>query len=197
MKFRQVWTALRALFIFTIVLGVAYPLAITGLGQLALPAQSNGQLVTVNGSVVGSAIIGQSFTDSDGKALPQWFQSRPSAAGSGYDGRASSGSNYGPENPDLITAIQARQAAIASSDSVPLDLIPADAVTASASGLDPHISPAYALLQVPRVAAARSLDVATVRQLVTSMIQWRDLGYLGEPTVNVLQLNIALTKVGK
>ncbi len=197
MKFRQVWTALRALLIFTIVLGVAYPLAITGLGQLALPAQSNGQLVTVDGSVVGSAIIGQSFTDSDGKALPQWFQSRPSAAGTGYDGGASSGSNYGPENPDLIKAIQARQAAIASSDSVPVDQIPADAVTASGSGLDPHISPAYALLQVQRVAAARSLDVVAVRQLVTSMIQWRDLGYLGEPTVNVLQLNIALTKLGK
>lgn len=197
MKFRQVWTALRALLIFTIVLGVAYPLAITGLGQLALPAQSNGQLVTVDGSVVGSAIIGQSFTDSDGKALPQWFQSRPSAAGTGYDGGASSGSNYGPENPDLIKAIQSRQAAIASSDSVPVDQIPADAVTASGSGLDPHISPAYALLQVQRVAAARSLDVVAVRQLVTSMIQWRDLGYLGEPTVNVLQLNIALTKLGK
>jgi K+-transporting ATPase ATPase C chain len=197
MKFRQVWTALRALLIFTIVLGVAYPLAITGLGQLALPAQSNGQLVAVNGSVVGSAVIGQSFTDSDGKALPQWFQSRPSAAGSGYDGGASNGSNYGPENPDLIAAIQARQAAIESSDSISLDRIPADAVTASASGLDPHISPAYALLQVPRVAAARSLDAATVRELVTSMIQGRDLGYLGEPTVNVLQLNIALTKLGK
>jgi K+-transporting ATPase ATPase C chain len=167
MKFRQVWTALRALLIFTIVLGVAYPLAITGLGQLALPAQSNGQLVAVNGSVVGSAVIGQSFTD------------------------------YGPENPDLIAAIQARQAAIESSDSISLDRIPADAVTASASGLDPHISPAYALLQVPRVAAARSLDAATVRELVTSMIQGRDLGYLGEPTVNVLQLNIALTKLGK
>jgi len=151
----------------------------------------------VDGSVVGSAIIGQSFTDSDGKALPQWFQSRPSAAGTGYDGGASSGSNYGPENPDLIKAIQARQAAIASSDSVPVDQIPADAVTASGSGLDPHISPAYALLQVQRVAAARSLDVVAVRQLVTSMIQWRDLGYLGEPTVNVLQLNIALTKLGK
>jgi K+-transporting ATPase ATPase C chain len=197
MKFRQVWTALRALLIFTIVLGVAYPLAITGLGQLALPAQSNGQLVAVNGSVVGSAVIGQSFTDSDGKALPQWFQSRPSAAGSGYAGGASNGSNYGPENPDLIAAIQARQAAIESSDSISLDRIPADAVTASASGLDPHISPAYALLQVPRVAAARSLDAATVRELVTSMIQGRDLGYLGEPTVNVLQLNIALTKLGK
>ena len=196
MKFRQTWTAIRALLIFSCVLGVGYPLAITGIGQLALNNQANGQLVSSGGQVVGSAIIGQSFTDANGNALPEWFQSRPSAAGKGYDGGASSGSNYGPENADLITAIHDRQAAIEQADGVSVDKIPADAVTASASGLDPHISPAYALLQVPRVAAARGLDEKQVNSLVQSMIQARDLGYLGEPTVNVLELNIALAKLG-
>jgi len=196
MKFRQTWTAVRALLILTVVLGLAYPLLITGIGQLALPAQANGSLVRVDGEVVGSAILGQSFTDADGNALPEWFQSRPSAAGDGYDGGASSGSNYGPENEDLIAAIEARQAAITELDGVAIEDIPADAVTASASGLDPHISPEYALLQVARVADARGLSEQDVQALVESMIQVRDLGYLGEPTVNVLQLNIALAKLG-
>lgn len=194
--FRHTLTALRALLIMTVVLGLAYPLAVTGIGQLAFNDNANGQLVRVDGKVVGSAIIGQSFTDADGAALPEWFQSRPSAAGSGYDGGASSGSNYGPENEDLITAITDRQAAIEKLDGVPADQIPADAVTASASGLDPHISPAYARLQVPRVAEARGLPESVVAALVESMVQGRDLGYLGEPTVNVLQLNIALAKLG-
>ena len=165
-------------------------------GQLALPAQANGSLVRSDGAVVGSALIGQSFTDADGNALPEWFQSRPSAAGAGYDGGASSGSNYRPENPDLISAIQDRKSAIESLDSVTASEIPADALTASGSGLDPHISPAYALLQVPRVAEARGIPEAQVRALVEAFIQGRDLGYLGEPTVNVLQLNIALAKLG-
>src|SRR3982074_2718040 len=104
MKFRQTWTAIRALLIFSCVLGVGYPLAITGIGQLALNSQANGQLLNVGGKVVGSAIIGQSFTDANGNALPEWFQSRPSAAGKGYDGGASSGSNYGPGQAELITA---------------------------------------------------------------------------------------------
>lgn len=193
---RQSWTALRALLILTAVLGILYPLAILGVGQAVFPANADGQLVQVDGKVVGSAIIGQSFTDADGAALPEWFQSRPSAAGDGYDGAASSGSNYGPENPDLIAAIRERQAAIAASDGVSVDQIPADAVTASASGLDPHISPAYALLQVPRVAEARGLPEAQVRDLVETFVQGRDLGYLGDPTVNVLQLNIALAAMG-
>ena len=196
MRMKQTWTALRALLIFTVVLGVGYPLLITGIGQLALPAQANGSLVRSDGAVVGSALIGQSFTDADGTALPEWFQSRPSSAGAGYDGGASSGSNYGPENPDLISAIQSRRSAIESLDSVTASEIPADALTASGSGLDPHISPAYALLQVPRVAEARGIPEAQVRALVEAFIQGRDLGYLGEPTVNVLQLNIALAKLG-
>lgn len=196
MRMKQTWTALRALLIFTVVLGVGYPLLITGVGQLALPSQANGSLVRSDGAVVGSALIGQSFTDADGTALPEWFQSRPSAAGAGYDGGASSGSNYGPENPDLISAIQDRKSAIESLDSVTASEIPADALTASASGLDPHISPAYALLQVQRVAEARGIPETQVRALVETFIQGRDLGYLGEPTVNVLQLNIALAKLG-
>ncbi len=195
--FRQTWTAVRALLIFTVVLGLGYPLLITGIGQLTLNNNANGQLVKVDGDVVGSAIIGQSFTDADGAALPEWFQSRPSAAGAGYDGGASSGSNYGPENEDLIAAIKDRQAAISELDGVAVGDIPADAVTASGSGLDPHISPAYALLQVPRVAEVRGLDEQAVRDLVESMIQGRDLGYLGEPTVNVLLLNIALAELDK
>ncbi|PXA67967.1 potassium-transporting ATPase subunit KdpC [Cryobacterium sp. SO2] len=186
------WVALRAMLVLTVGLGVAYPLVITGIGQLALPAQANGSTETVDGEVVGSALIGQSFSDADGNPLPEWFQPRPSAAGDGYDAGASSGSNYGPENTDLIAAIEERKAQIAEFNGVDPDEIPADALTASASGLDPHISPEYALLQVDRIAATRDLPVDDVRALVEAHVQSRDLGYLGEPTVNVLQLNIAL-----
>lgn len=185
--FRQTWTAIRALLLFTVVLGLGYPAVVLGIGQLALPAQANGSLIEIDGEVVGSSLIGQTFEGDE------WFQSRPSAAGDGYDGAASSGSNYGPENPDLITAIQERQAAIAEADGVDVADIPADAVTTSGSGLDPHISPEYALLQAARVAEARGLDEAAVRQLVEQHIQGRDLGFIGEPTVNVLELNIALS----
>ncbi len=145
---------------------------------------------------MGSALIGQSFTDADGNPLPEWFQPRPSAAGDGYDAGASSGSNLGPENEDLIAAIEERKAQIAEFNGVAVAEIPADAVTASASGLDPHISPEYARLQVARVAEARGLPESEVRDLVESRIQARDLGYLGEPTVNVLQLNLALDELG-
>ena len=188
---RHAWVALRAMIVFTVVLGVLYPAVIWVIG-LAMPSQSNGSLVRENGQVVGSSLIGQSFTDKKGNGLPQWFQSRPSAAGAGYDGSASSASNYGPENTDLITAIKARQAAIEKSDGVTVDQIPADAVTTSASGLDPDISEAYALIQVDRVATARGLSVDAVRALVEKHVDGRPLGYLGEPTVNVLELNLAL-----
>ena len=149
-------------------------------------------LTSPKGAAVGSSLIGQSFADAEGTALPQYFQSRPSAAGSGYDAGASSGSNWGPENPDLISAIETRQASISELDEVPVTDIPADAVTASASGLDAHISAANALLQVDRVAQARGIDVQQVRALVESKLQSRDLGFLGEPRVNVLELNLAL-----
>lgn len=190
---RTHWVALRALLVFTAVLGVGYTAVVTGLGQLALPAQANGSLERdAAGTVVGSSLIGQSFTDADGAPLPEWFQSRPSAAGDGYDAGASSGSNLGPENADLIAAITDRRAQAAALDGVGEADVPVDAVTASGSGLDPHISPEYALQQVPRVAAERGLDEADVRDLVEARVQGRDLGYLGEPTVNVLQLNLAL-----
>jgi K+-transporting ATPase ATPase C chain len=193
--FRQTWTAVRALLVFTVILGIGYTLVITAIGQLALPAQANGSLVKADGKTVGSSLIGQSFTTTKGVALAQWFQSRPSAAGNGYDGGASSGSNYGPNNSTLVKTIKSRQAAIEKSDGVTAAQIPADAVTASGSGLDPDISPAYALEQVDRVAQARNLSASTVKALVESRIQGRELGYLGEPTVNVLELNIALTKL--
>lgn len=191
----QTWTALRALLILTVVLGLGYPFVVFGVGQLLLPAPANGSLVTVDGRVIGSSLIGQSFSDADGAPLPEWFQPRPSAAGAGYAGESSGGSNYGPENADLIAAIEARRAAIAEFNGIDPADIPADALTASASGLDPHISPEYALLQVERVAEARGLPVAEVRALVAEHTQGRDLGYLGAPTVNVLELNIALAEL--
>jgi K+-transporting ATPase ATPase C chain len=190
---RQANVALRAMLVFTIVLGIGYTLLIVGIGQLILPWQANGSYAAgADGETVGSALIGQPFADADGAPLPEYFQPRPSATGDGYDGGASSGSNYGPENADLIAAIEDRKAAIADFEDVDRTEIPADAVTASASGLDPHISPAYALLQVDRVAHARGLDAAAMRDLVESRIQARDLGFLGEPRVNVLELNLAL-----
>ena len=192
---RQYWVAIRAMLIFTVVLGVGYTAILTGIGQLVLPWQSNGSLITVGGKVVGSALIGQSFTDRKGNALPEWFQSRPSAAGTGYDASASGGSNYGPENADLIKAVKERKAAIAKLDGVSPSSIPADALTGSASGLDPHISPEYALEQVTRVAGARNLSESAVKSLVESKIQLPDLGYLGEPRVNVVDLNIALASL--
>lgn len=192
---RQYGVALRAMLVLTLILGVLYPLVITLVGQLAFSHQANGSLIRSNETVVGSSLIGQSFTDADGAALAEWFQSRPSAAGDGYDAGASSGSNWGPENPDLVAAITERQAAIEKLTGAALAEIPADAVTASSSGLDPHISPEYARLQSNSVADARGLDRSAVADLVESMIQERDLGYLGEPTVNVLALNLALAEM--
>ncbi|TFB46725.1 potassium-transporting ATPase subunit KdpC [Cryobacterium tagatosivorans] len=192
---RHYWVALRAMLVFTAVLGLAYPLVITGIGQLAFPWQANGSPVTSGGRTVGSALIGQSFSDAEGEPLPAWFQPRPSAAGDGYDAAASSGSNWGPENPDLITAIADRRGAIAAFNGVSPGDVPVDALTASASGLDPQISPDYARLQVGRVAKARNLPAADVRRLVESKIATRDLGYLGDPTVNVLDLNRALAEM--
>ncbi|HEU0180954.1 MAG TPA: potassium-transporting ATPase subunit KdpC [Agromyces mariniharenae] len=194
---RTHWVAIRAMLLFTLVLGVAYTLVVTAIGQLALPAQANGSVVrNADGEVVGSALIGQSFTDAAGDPLPEWFQPRPSAAGDGYDAGASSGSNLGPENEDLVAAIGERKAQGAEFDGVAEADVPVDAVTASGSGLDPHISPEYAVQQVARVADARGLAEAEVRALVESHTQSRDLGYLGEPTVNVLELNLALAQVG-
>jgi len=192
---RALWVSLRAMILFTLILGIGYTLLIWAVG-LAMPAQANGSLLRdASGTVVGSALIGQSFADADGKPMPQYFQPRPSAAGDGYDGGASSGSNLGPESPDLLDAIAERQAEIAAVEGVPPAAVPADAVTASGSGLDPDISPEYAQLQVDRVAAARGLPADRVRALVEAQTRGRELGYLGEPTVNVLELNLALDRM--
>ncbi|MCR2784828.1 MULTISPECIES: K(+)-transporting ATPase subunit C [unclassified Microbacterium] len=193
---RTVWVAGRAMAVFTLMLGIGYTLVITGVGQLILPAQANGSLVRDgDGEPVGSALIGQPFTDADGAPLPEYFQPRPSAAGDGYDGGASSGSNLGPENDDLIAAITERKAQVAELNGVTEDEVPADAVTASGSGLDPHISPEYAAIQIDRVAAERGLDAEQVRELVADHSTGRTLGYLGEPVVNVLELNLALDEL--
>ena len=179
--------------LFTLLLGVAYPLAITGAGQLLFPHQANGSLLAgPTGEIVGSSLIGQQFLTPSGDPDPAFFQPRPSAAGDGYDGAASSGSNQGPEHPDLIASVAQRRAAIAAANGVPAASIPADAVTASSSGLDPHISPAYAALQVDRVATARGLRPAAVADMLRAHTQRPDLGYLGESRVNVLELNLAL-----
>lgn len=193
---RQTGAGLRVLLGLTVVLGLVYPLVVTGIGQLAFPWQANGSLLTStgarttsDGAAIGSALIGQSF---DG---PQWFHSRPSAAGDGYDTLASAGSNLGPNNPDLVATIQQRRAAVAQEEGVDPAAVPADALTASASGLDPDISPEYARLQVERVAAARGLDATAVAALVADSTLGRPLGVLGEPRVDVLRLNLALEKM--
>ncbi|WP_102193888.1 potassium-transporting ATPase subunit KdpC [Microbacterium aurantiacum] len=194
---RTTGVAIRAMLVLTLILGVGYTLVVTGIGQILVPWQANGSpLADGKGAVVGSALIGQSFTDADGDALPEYFQSRPSAAGAGYDGASSGGSNLGPENPDLVAAIEERRMTIAEREGISPSQVPADAVTASASGLDPHISVAYALLQAPRIAAERGLPESEVRALVESRIQGRDLGFLGEERINVVELNLALDERG-
>lgn len=190
----RTWSVALRLLLLVTAATIVYT-ALVGLVALLLPAQAGGSTVSSGGRVVGSALIGQSFTDADGAALPQWFQSRPSAAGDGYDGAASSGSNLGPNDRDLLKAIDERRQAIRSEDGA--GAIPADAVTASGSGLDPHVSPEYALLQVDRVAAARGLSASAVRALVERQVQAPDLGWLGEPTVNVLRLNLALQALSR
>lgn len=191
--FRSTGVAVRLALLATVVLGVAYPLAVWGVGQAAFHDQANGSMVTdSSGKVVGSSLIGQSFS---GKDADRWFQSRPSAAGEdGYDANASSGSNLGPNNPDLLKSIEERRAAVAQADGVSAAEVPADAVTASGSGLDPDISPEYASQQVARVAEARGLSADAVRELVEQHTESRQAGFLGEPVVNVLELNLALAK---
>jgi K+-transporting ATPase ATPase C chain len=168
----------------TLLLGVAYPLVVTGLAQVLFPAKANGQLIERNGRMVGSRIIGQGFSS------PGYFRSRPSAAGTGYDAANSSGTNLGPTNKKLIDAVKA--AADAAQKENPGTAVPVDLVTSSASGLDPHISPASAAFQAPRVARERGVSEADVRRLVEAHSEGRQLGFLGEPVVNVLELNLAL-----
>jgi potassium-transporting ATPase KdpC subunit len=194
--------AVRAMLVFTVILGILYPLLMTGIAQAFLGHQANGSLVKYNGKVVGSSLLCQEFVDAKGNALPQWFQPRPSDASApgdssdyGCDPLYSGGSNYGPNNPNLAKAIKSNQSAAASRDNVAPSAVPPDALTASFSGLDPDITPAYAYQQVAQIAATRHIDPNTVRALVASHVQGRNIGILGEQRVDVLQLNIALAKL--
>jgi K+-transporting ATPase ATPase C chain len=188
---RQFRPALVALVVFTALTGIVYPLAMTGIGQLVFSEEANGSLIrSADGTVIGSRLIGQMFT-SEG-----YFHPRPSAAGDGYDSSNSSGSNLGPTSADLLASVEERIAAYRAENGLSADAtVPVDAVTASASGLDPHISPANALLQAPRVAEARDMSVDDVRALIDEHTEGRFLGILGEPAVNVLVLNLALDEV--
>jgi K+-transporting ATPase ATPase C chain len=198
---RQHIAGLRLLLVFTVVTGIIYPVAMWGVSQGLFHHQANGSLVSFHGRVVGSSLLCQEFTDAKGNPLPQYFQPRPSAAINpaanpkhdfGCDPTFSAASNLGPNNPTLIQAIKQRQKQIAAFDHVKISQIPADAVTTSGSGLDPDISPQNAAIQVNRVAAARHASPAAIQALVSQHTQGRILGFLGEPVVNVLQLNIAL-----
>jgi K+-transporting ATPase ATPase C chain len=193
--FTELKTALRPALAFTalfaLLLGVAYPVAITGIGQLLFPHQANGSLIRdAAGKVVGSELIGQGF------ASAGYFHGRPSAAGKGYDGLASSGSNLGPASQALADRVKADIATLAAANQTsPGRIVPPDLVTTSASGLDPHISPEAAFLQVDRVATARHLEAAKVENLVQGFVERPALGFIGEPRVNVLALNRALDRI--
>jgi K+-transporting ATPase ATPase C chain len=179
-------TAILMTLATTILLGIVYPLAVTGLSQVLFPAKANGQLLEANGKIIGSRIIGQAFT------APEYFHSRPSAAGNGYDPTNTNGSQLGPTNQKLIDRVKADVAAAnVENPAVP---VPIDLVTTSASGLDPEISPAAAAFQLPRVAKARGIDEEQLRQIVARHTEARQLGFLGEPRVNVLELNLELDK---
>ena len=196
---RQHIAGFRILLVFTVICGFIYPLVMLGIGQAAFHNKANGSLVSYNGHVVGSGLLCQEFVDAKGSPLPQYFQPRPSNAVDatvktdyGCNPLFSAASNLGPNNPALVQLIKQRQQQIARLDHVKTSQIPPDAVTASGSGLDPGISPQNAAIQVDRVAAARHVDPAAVMALVKQYTQGRTLGFLGEPMVNVLLLNIAL-----
>ncbi len=181
---RNLITAVLMTIATTILLGVAYPLVVTALAQVLFHDKANGQLISHNGTVIGSRIIGQAFT------TDQYFHSRPSAAGNGYDAANSGATNFGPTNQKLIDRVKTDSAALHTEN--PNQPVPADLVTTSGSGLDPDITPAAALFQVPRIARVRNLSEDRVRSLVQAHIEKRTWGFLGEPRVNVLDLNLAL-----
>jgi potassium-transporting ATPase KdpC subunit len=184
---RQLRPAIVAVVAFTVICGLAYPLIVTAIAQVGWKDTANGSLIERDGVVVGSGLIGQSFTSAE------YFHPRPSAAGDGYDGAASSGSNLGPPNEEFLATVAVRVAAYRELNGLGADaLVPVDAVTASASGLDPHISERNAELQAPRVAAARGIELDEVTALIEEHIDDRPLGILGDPGVNVLELNVAL-----
>jgi potassium-transporting ATPase KdpC subunit len=199
---RQHLAAFRAMLVFTVICGIIYPVVMWGVAQVAFKNQADGSLVSYNGHVVGSSLLCQEFVDAKGNPLPQYFQERPSNASSssvkndyGCDPGFSGASNLGPNNSTLTQTIEQRRAAIAKFDGVSPSQVPPDAVTSSASGLDPDISPQYADIQVNRVAAARHLPASQVQALVSKYTQGRTIGILGEPRVDVLNLNIALDQL--
>ena len=183
---RALRPALVLTLLFALLLGIGYPLAMTGIGQLLFPGTSNGSLVTENGKVIGSTVVGQAFVSD------RYFQTRPSAAGKGYDGLSSSGSNLGPASQALVDRVTSD---VAKRRAEGMTAIPADLVTASGSGLDPDLSPAAAIAQVPRIARVRNLPEAEVQALVQRTVQMPLAGFLGEPHVNVLALNRALDRL--
>lgn len=184
---KQMLPGLRMTLLLTLLTGLIYPGVVTGLCQVLFRSQANGSLLSLNGHVVGSALIGQNFTK------PQYFQPRPSAAGAdGYDASASGGSNYGPTSQKLMDRVKGSVAKLRSDNPAHQGPLPADLATASASGLDPHLSPGSTILQIERVAQARGVPADQIRPLVDQFIERRDLGFLGEPRVNVLALNLAL-----
>ncbi|NUU33091.1 potassium-transporting ATPase subunit KdpC [Arthrobacter sp. C9C5] len=189
--FRQAGTALRFLVFATLVLGVAYPLAVFGVGQLIAPYQANGSIIRDDaGAPAASALIAQAAADDNGVQDPRWFHARPSAVS--WDPAASSASNLGPNDPKLLEAVEANRSAVSAAEGVSESEVPADAVTASGSGLDPHISPEYARLQVARVAAAHGLGAEAVSLLVDRHTSSGLLAFLGQPSVNVTALNLAV-----
>jgi K+-transporting ATPase ATPase C chain len=184
---RQLGTATRMTIVSIVIFGLFYPFAMTGIAQVLFPTQANGSIVTRNGAAIGSSIIGQLWTK------PQYFHGRPSAAGkNGYDPTSTSGTNYGPTSKKLLDATKATIAALRKENPDATTPIPIDLVTSSASGIDPDISPEGALYQAPRVAATRHLAVDAVNQIIAKNIEGRTFGFLGEPHVNVLRLNLAL-----
>ena len=187
----SIWVAARMLVNFTLILGLGYTFALTAVGQTIFPDRADGSLLhNQDNEIVGSRLIGQGFLDADGAPLAQYFQSRPSAGD--YDGAGSGGSNFGPENEEFISTLQARKTELSAFEGVPVAELPADALTASSSGLDPHISSAYALLQAERIAEQRGVSLAEVTSLVDEHTTAPDLGFLGNERVNVLELNTAL-----
>jgi potassium-transporting ATPase KdpC subunit len=195
---RMLFTAITLTVVMTVLTGLIYPLVVTGIAQGLWHHQANGSLVAgPNGQIVGSELIGQSFADAKGNPLPQWFQPRPSAAGAGYDATSSGASNLGPTNPALISAVNSATTAYRVFNRLPAtQAVPVDAVTSSGSGLDPEISIANARLQAARVAVARGVPLAGVQQVIDAATVGRVLDVLGQPGVNVLDLNLSLTRLG-